>query len=274
MHKKSEEGCAKGICRGARAVPGSVPEKIPTFSRGFIFAFRSGAAGSALAASQRLLWPLAKEVTEFQGTGKSTIFLWGNNGGRGVRPFRRWVACPAKFSFFLPFFFLGLRLLPGVGGRSPARRGAWGERGGCPSTPPAPPYSPFYGSAKAVSLAGLYLVRRVSRGRRREPSRPFRPGDVRACCGAPSALRAHGIAFAPAPSLHQRRGRRRGALSGNEGRMTSGRNEAGRQFQRGKLACAVVPGGESFFYSVFFSSSSVCGCCPAWAAEIAFAPAT
>ena len=108
----------------------------------------------------------------------------------------------------LLFFFLASRLLPGAGGRSPARRGAWGERGCCPSTPPAPPYSPFCGNAKAVPLAGLYLVRRVSRGHRREPSRPFRPGDVRACCGAPSALRASGIAFAPAPSLHQDRGRR------------------------------------------------------------------
>ena len=92
------------------------------------------------------------------------------------------------FYYGILFFFLVWRLLPGAGGRSPARRGAWGERGGCPSTPPAPPYSPFCGNAKAVPLAGLYLVRRVSRGRRREPSRPFRPGDVRACCGAPSAL--------------------------------------------------------------------------------------
>ena len=110
------------------------------------------------------------------------------------------------FYYGILFFFLVWRLLPGAGGRSPARRGAWGERGGCPSTPPAPPYSPFCGNAKAVPLAGLYLVRRVSRGRRREPSRPFRPGDVRACCGAPSALRASGIAFAPAPSLQQLRG--------------------------------------------------------------------
>ena len=110
------------------------------------------------------------------------------------------------FYYGILFFFLVWRLLPGAGGRSPARRGAWGERGGCPSTPPAPPYSPFCGNAKAVPLAGLYLVRRVSRGHRREPSRPFRPGDVRACCGAPSALRASGIAFAPAPSLQQLRG--------------------------------------------------------------------
>ena len=76
-HKKSEEGCAKGFCRGARAVPGRGPEKIPTFSRGFLFASRSASVGSAHAASRRLLGPLAKEVTEFQGSGKSKIFLWG-----------------------------------------------------------------------------------------------------------------------------------------------------------------------------------------------------
>ena len=62
------------------------------------------------------------------------------------------------------FFFLASRLLPGAGGRSPARRGAWGERGRRPSTPPAPPYSPLGGNAKIVSLMGLYPARRVSRG--------------------------------------------------------------------------------------------------------------
>ena len=105
------------------------------------------------------------------------------------------------------FFYRVLRLLPGMGGGSPARRGAWGERGS-PSTPPAPPYSPFCGSVEGVSLVELYPARRVSLGRRREPSRPFRPGDVRACCGAPSARRAPGIAFAPAPSLRQSKGRK------------------------------------------------------------------
>ena len=49
---------------------------------------------------------------------------------------------------------------------------------------PAPPYSPFCGNAKAVSLAGLYLVRRVSRGRRRS----VRPLGVR------DRLRARAIA--------------------------------------------------------------------------------
>ena len=143
----------------------------------------------------------------------------------------------ASCFFFHPFIhpsilfcsFLGLRLLPGVGGRSPARRGAWSERGRGPSTPPAPPYSPFCGNAKVVSVMRQYPARRVSRGRRRGPSRPFRPGDVRACCGAPSALRAHGIAFAPAPSLQQRQEAEGGALP--EG------------CRSGKSAEGAVPGG-------------------------------
>ena len=83
-HKKSKEGCAKGFCRGARAVPGRGPEKIPTFSRGFLFASRSASVGSAHVASRRLLGPLAKEVTEFQGSGKSKIFLWGIVRGEGA----------------------------------------------------------------------------------------------------------------------------------------------------------------------------------------------
>ncbi len=129
----------------------------------------------------------------------------------------RRVACPARgmggegrsFYSVLLFSCLVLRLLPGMGGRSPARRGAWGERGKFPSTPPAPPYSPFCGNAEGVSFMRLYPVRRVSRGAsaRTFPG-PMGRGDVRACCGAPFALRASGIAFAPAPSLHQDRGRR------------------------------------------------------------------
>ena len=111
---------------------------------------------------------------------------------------------------------LGLRLLPGTGGGSPARRGAWGERGRRPSTPPAPPYSPFCGNAKAVSLMGQYLARRVSRGASARTF-PALPGDVRACCGAPSALRASGIAFAPAPSLRRRRGRGDGPYQATRG---------------------------------------------------------
>ena len=146
----------------------------------------------------------------------------------------------------MPFFFyLVLRLLPGTGGGSPARRGAWGERGDCPSTPPAPPYSPLGGNAESVFFIGLYPVRRVSRGRRREPSPACGRGDVRACCGAPSALRASGIAFAPAPSLHQRRGRRgklcrAAVLSENDGQ-----GWAGRRLQRETGGGAVPEGSYS-----------------------------
>ena len=138
------------------------------------------------------------------------------------------------------FFYRVLRLLPGMGGGSPARRGAWGERGS-PSTPPAPPYSPFCGSVEGVSLVELYPARRVSLGRRREPSRLFRPGDVRACCGAPSALRATGIAFAPAPSLRQSKGRR-GELcraAAEEGRRAK---EASARWRR-KIDEGDCPGG-------------------------------
>ena len=73
--------------------------------------------------------------------------------GAGDRSPARRGAWGERVGFFiLPLFFvyLVLRLLPGAGGRSPARRGAWGERGS-PSTPPAPPYSPFCGSVEGVS---------------------------------------------------------------------------------------------------------------------------
>ena len=112
-HKKSGEGCAKGFCRGARAVPGRGPEKIPTFSRGFIFASRSASAGSAHVASRRLFLPAAEEVTEFQGSGKSKIFLWGNSGGGGRAAFRPHAS----------FGGLGLRLLPGTGQVMPVKAG-------------------------------------------------------------------------------------------------------------------------------------------------------
>ena len=111
------------------------------------------------------------------------------------------LCCPAAAAFFTLSLLGGfpeLRLLPGAGGRSPARRGAWGERGGRPSTPPAPPYSPFAVTRKLSLELGCTPSAACRAGRRRGPSRPFRPGDVRACCGAPSALRASGIAFAPA----------------------------------------------------------------------------
>ena len=66
-----------------------------------------------------------------------------------------------------------------------------------------------------VSLIGLYPARRVSRGRRRGPSRPCRVMSAPAAALRPP-LRAYGIAFAPAPSLRQSKGRKGGALSGSE----------------------------------------------------------
>ena len=144
------------------------------------------------------------------------------------------------FFLFFVFSFSEWRLLPGMGGRSPARRGAWGERGR-PLYTPCTPVLPFWGNAESVFFIGLYPVRRVSRGRRREPSPACGRGDVRACCGAPSALRASGIAFAPAPSLHQRRGRRgklcrAAVLSENDGQ-----GWAGRRLQR-ETGGGAVPG--------------------------------
>ena len=100
------------------------------------------------------------------------------------------------------------RLLPGAGGGSPARRGAWGERGKSPLHP-LHPRTPLFAGTRNLSLeSGCTPSAACRAGRRREPSRPFRPGDVRACCGAPSALRAFGIAFAPATRCISGKGRK------------------------------------------------------------------
>ena len=222
-HKKSKEGCAKGFCRGARAVPGRAPEKIPTFSRGFLFASRSASGGSAHVASRRLFLPAAEEVTEFQGSGKSKIFLWGIVRGEacglsgGGSPARRGAGDARRGGHLYLYleFSSACGCCPArAAGRLPGA--GHGVRGGDPSTPPAPPYSPFCGNAKAVSLMGQYLARRVSRGASARTF-PALPGDVRACCGAPSALRASGIAFAPAPSLRRRRGRGDGPYQATRG---------------------------------------------------------
>ena len=89
--------------------------------------------------------------------------------------------------------------MPGAGGRSPARRGAGGERGLTPLHPPHPPTPRNPGTRKVSFPANSPPPAARCKGHRRGPSRPFGPGDVRACSGAPSALRASGIAFAPAP---------------------------------------------------------------------------
>ena len=150
------------------------------------------------------------------------------------------VGCPRRIE---PVSLCPLRLLPGMGGRSPARRGAGGERGKsrpligwgaaralrkkrgfslclgadvCSRSrqsvsffkgntlPPAPPYSPFAITRRVSFLLDCTPSAACRMGHRRGPSPACGRGDVRACCGAPSALRASGIAFAPAPSLHQR----------------------------------------------------------------------
>ncbi len=128
-----------------------------------------------------------------------------------------------------------------MGGGSPARRGAWGEwgegglrglfssslhRGCCPERAagrlpgagqgvrgaaaplhPLHPRTPRLAVTWKLSLeSGCTLSAACRMGHRREPSPACGRGDVRACFGDPSALRASGIAFAPAPSLHQRQG--------------------------------------------------------------------
>ena len=107
-----------------------------------------------------------------------------------------------------PVSLCASRLLPGMGGGSPARRGAWGERGKSPLHP-LHPRTPLCAGTRNLSLLLDCTPSAACRmGHRREPSPACGRGDVRACCGAPSALRASGIAFAPAPSLHQGEGRR------------------------------------------------------------------
>ena len=71
-------------------------------------------------------------------------------------------------------FFLGLRLLPGTDGGSPARRGAWGERG-----------RPLYSNAESVFFIGLYPARRVARG---ASARTF-PASGRVMSAPAAALR-------------------------------------------------------------------------------------
>ena len=58
-----------------------------------------------------------------------------------------WASLILFLSFF--FFFPELRLLPGVGGRSPARRGAWGERGS--PLHPLHPRTPLFAGTRKLS---------------------------------------------------------------------------------------------------------------------------
>ena len=112
-------------------------------------------------------------------------------------------------------------------------------RGEAPSTPHAPPYSPFAVTRRVSLLSDCTPSAACRAGHRREPSRPCGPGDVRACFGAPSALRASGIAFAPATSLHQERGGGGGPAESlpqleNNGCAPAGRRQKGKGRQAGK----------------------------------------
>ena len=123
-----------------------------------------------------------------------------------------------------PVSLCASRLLPGAGGRSPARRGAWGERGKSPLHP-LHPRTPLCAGTRNLSLElGRPPSAACRMGHRREPSPACGRGDVRACCGAPSALRASGIAFAPAHAASAVRGGR-GTLSGGSkgGKLADGR---------------------------------------------------
>ena len=181
--------------------------------------------------------------------------------------------------------FPELQLLPGAGGRSPARRGAWGERG-IPLYTPSTPYSPFFGNAKIVSLIGLYPVRRVSRGASARTFPALWPGDVRACCGAASPPRASGVAiaprlFAPAAALRPPFGRpgspsrpchaasamgaERCAPAGSRPqRGNNGGRSAGR-WQKGKLLSQGGPIGKNALYLNQPRSGSSPGTCGAGA---------
>ena len=78
---------------------------------------------------------------------------------------------------------------------------------GVPPLHPLHPRTPLCAETRNLSLeSGRTPSAACRMGHRREPSPACGRGDVRACCGAPSALRASGIAFAPAPSLHQEQG--------------------------------------------------------------------
>ena len=133
-------------------------------------------------------------------------------GGQGGGPQRD----SGSPSFDVYFFFPESLLLPGAGGGSPARRGAGGERGGCPSTPPTPPVHP------------------AIRERGRCPFRQTVPRPPRGARGVGANLPApSGRAMsAPAPALRPPCGRpgspsrpRRAALSRRRGAALAGQKQ-------------------------------------------------
>ena len=116
-----------------------------------------------------------------------------------------------------------------------------GVRGVLPLYTPRTPRNPGTRKVSFPANSPPSAARRV--GRRREPSRPFGAGDVRACSGAPSALRASGIAFAPAPRCIVGKMRGRPRLGRSRGQI-SGR---GREQRRGEESNGQGTRPDSFF---------------------------
>ena len=114
---------------------------------------------------------------------------------------------------------------------------------GVPPLHPLHPRTPRLAVTWKLSLeSGCTLSAACRMGHRREPSPACGRGDVRACFGAPSALRASGIAFAPAPSLHQGEGGESGPAGSLSQRGNNGRTPAEWQWRR-EIDGAIVPGG-------------------------------
>ena len=146
------------------------------------------------------------------------------------------VGCPRRIE---PVSLCPLRLLPGAGGGSPARRGAGGERG-----PPLHPRTPLCAGTRNLSLEPDCTPSAACRiGHRREPSRPFRPGDVRACFGAPSALGRPGSPSRPRHATSEARAEEVTLSGGSEGGKLADGRAAVFPLTFGRAA---LPGGAAF----------------------------
>ena len=133
-----------------------------------------------------------------------------------------------------------------------------GVRGAAAPLHPLHPRTPRLAVTWKLSLeSGCTLSAACRMGHRREPSPACGRGDVRACFGAPSALRAYGIAFAPAPSLHQEQGAEGVTLPevchsgkitgvtlpGGNRRRTADKGKHQAAAEAGNRRGAIVPGG-------------------------------
>ena len=140
----------------------------------------------------------------------------GEGPARGKARLCRVFCC--SFSFFFPSLDCGCCPARAAGRLPGAGHGVRGEKS---PLHPLHPRTPLFAVTRNLSLESGRTPPAACRvGRRREPSPACGRGDVRACSGAPSALRASEIAFAPAPALHQSRGRRGSRIRqrGAEGR--------------------------------------------------------